>query len=92
MRCYPGLWDELNFITAGRLRRLAKRNGLAISFDRGIMGDMVRRILTDPILARRQGRFVRLAAAVARGSGALALVDRIPPGIATPMTARFSRE
>jgi SAM-dependent methyltransferase len=91
VRLYPGLWEELNFITAGRLRRLAKRNALQISFDRGLMGDLVRRVLTDPILARRQGRFVRLAATIVRGSGALALVDRIPPGLATPMTARFSR-
>ncbi|MFO1099234.1 MAG: methyltransferase domain-containing protein [Xanthobacteraceae bacterium] len=91
VRLYPGLWEELNFITAGRLRRLAERNALEISFDRGMMGDMVRRILTDPILARRQGRLVRLAATIVRASGALAIVDRIPPSLATPMTARLSR-
>jgi 2-polyprenyl-3-methyl-5-hydroxy-6-metoxy-1,4-benzoquinol methylase len=91
VRRYPGLWKELNFITAGRLRRLAKQNGLAISFDRGVMGDMVRRILNDPILANRQGLIMRLAARLVRGSGTLALVDRIPPGIATPMVARFRK-
>jgi 2-polyprenyl-3-methyl-5-hydroxy-6-metoxy-1,4-benzoquinol methylase len=91
VRLYPGLWEELNFITAGRLRRLARRNALQISFDRGTTGEMVRRILTDPILARRQGRLVRLAATIVRASGALAIVDRIPPSLATPMTARLSR-
>lgn len=89
VRRYPGLWDELNFITAGRLRRLAGLNGLAINFDRSVMGDMVRRVLTDPILASRQGRLIRTAAKLARWSGALTLVDRIPPDFATPMVSRF---
>lgn len=90
-RRYPGLWDGLNFITAGRLRRLAKRNGLETTFDQRIMGDMARRIITDPILAARQGKVIKGIATAMQKTGALAIVDRVPPGFATPMIARCTK-
>jgi 2-polyprenyl-3-methyl-5-hydroxy-6-metoxy-1,4-benzoquinol methylase len=88
---YPGLWEGLNFISAGRLQRLAKANGLAIEFDERIMGDMVRRLLTDPILASRQGALVTMVAKVIEATGMQSLIDRFPPRFSTPMVARFAK-
>ncbi len=90
-RRYPGLWDELNFITAGRLRRLSRKHGLTARFDSGVMGAMVRRILTDPILAARQGAGMRMTAAALQKTGGLAVIDRIPAGLSTPMIARLAK-
>jgi SAM-dependent methyltransferase len=92
VKLYPGLWEELSFVTAGRLQRLAGHHGLKVDFDQGVMGAMVRRILEDPILARRQGKVVSTAAKIIRKSGALALIDRIPARFATPMVSRMSKQ
>jgi 2-polyprenyl-3-methyl-5-hydroxy-6-metoxy-1,4-benzoquinol methylase len=88
---YPGLWDDLNFVTTGRLRRLAAQNGLAINFDKGVMGAMMRRVLTDPVLAERQGPLVRGISSVMQRCGALTLIDQLPAALATPMIARLTK-
>jgi 2-polyprenyl-3-methyl-5-hydroxy-6-metoxy-1,4-benzoquinol methylase len=90
-RLYPGLWEGLNFVTAGRLRKLAGQNGLSIHFDKGIMGMMIRRILQDPVFSSRQGRAVSLMAKVIDSLGALRLIDHLPPDLATPMVSRFTK-
>ncbi len=91
-RLYPGLWESLNFITARRLRKTAEQSGLSASFQPGTMGQMVRRLLTDPVLARRQGRFIRLAASIATRTGLLALVDIMPHALATPMVVTLTKK
>lgn len=88
---YPGLWEGLNFITARRLARISRQNGLAVEFDRHVMTDMVRRILTDQILANRQGKLIKTLAMLIERTGALAIVDLIPPTLSTPMVARFAK-
>jgi SAM-dependent methyltransferase len=90
-RLYPGLWEGLNFVTAHRLSKLARRNGLGITFDKGIMGAMVRRILEDPVFSSRQGGVVSLIARTLDRLGAVRLVDRLPPGLSTPMVARLTK-
>jgi hypothetical protein len=67
------------------------RNGLQIEFDSGVMGDMARRLVTDPILAARQGKVMNTIATVLQKTGALAIVDRVPAGFATPMIARCAK-
>jgi 2-polyprenyl-3-methyl-5-hydroxy-6-metoxy-1,4-benzoquinol methylase len=91
LRQLPGVWDELNFVTAGRLRRIAKKSGLRVAFEPGVTGAIVRRILTDPLLAARQGPGLRAFAAIVNRSGLLAVIDRVPARLATPMIARFTR-
>jgi 2-polyprenyl-3-methyl-5-hydroxy-6-metoxy-1,4-benzoquinol methylase len=86
---HVALWENLNFVTAGRLRRLAKRNGLGMSLDAHVMGDMVRRILKDPIFANRHGGFISAVSRFLVSSGGLVLIDRIPPGLASPMVSRY---
>ena len=91
VRHYPGLWEDLNFITASRLRRLGKKNQLTVTFDPSVMGAMVRRLLTDHIFAERQSRLIRAASNIVLMIGGLAIIDRIPPELASPMVARFRK-
>jgi 2-polyprenyl-3-methyl-5-hydroxy-6-metoxy-1,4-benzoquinol methylase len=88
---YPGVWDSLNFITASKVRRIAKQNGLSLTFDRKVMGNAIRRLQADPVYRERQDNpTVRLAAIIAK-LGGLRVIDAIPPGLATPMVIRFER-
>lgn len=83
------LWNELNFITARRVRRLAHRHGLAVEFDRGVMADYVRRAEWDPTFRRRQGAGLAGVARYLRRAGLDRLIDRLPPTWASPMVARL---
>ena len=51
----PGIWEELNFITAGRTKRLASAGGLTVSFDQGILAAAMRRFDRDQLFRERQG-------------------------------------
>jgi hypothetical protein len=84
------LWQSLNFVTAGDLRRFARRHGLAVEFQRGVLADVIARLATDEAFARRQGWAGRAARGLARAK-VLGLVNRIPPTWLTPMVAVFAR-
>ncbi|OXT02643.1 hypothetical protein B7H23_07080 [Notoacmeibacter marinus] len=81
------IWSGVNFITAHRIARLARANGLSIAFDDSVMGAYMRRLNDDPIFARRHGG---LLGAVARRprlvEGLARLLDAVPSGWASPMT------
>lgn len=89
---YPGLWAELNFITAGRVKRIVRRLGLSVTFDRGVLRDILRRVGEDDEFSKRQGRLGRLVRFGVRSFGLRALFERIPGNWLTPMIFRVSRK
>jgi 2-polyprenyl-3-methyl-5-hydroxy-6-metoxy-1,4-benzoquinol methylase len=89
MTKYPGLWDSFNFVTAGRIRRIARRISLDVTFDRHVMGDAVRRLQQDPIYRDRQRTTLVRGVSAFSAMGGLRLIDAIPPGLASPMIMRL---
>lgn len=85
------LWRSLNFITAGDVRRAARRNRLAVHFEAGVLSAAVARLARDPAFARRQGWAGRLAAAVGRADR-FSLLERLPGSWLTPMIIVLRRE
>jgi len=80
------IWSTLNFITAARIARLARRHGLRARFLPGVMATYFRRLREDDILAARHSRLVsRIARAPAAGALLEAVLRAIPPRLATPM-------
>ena len=81
-----GVWDSVNFLTASRLARLARRAGLSIAFDSGIMGDYMRRLGEDPVFAERhEGMLGALARRPGMVRGLARALDAVPPRLASPM-------
>lgn len=83
------VWDSLNFLTAGRMKRLSRARSREITFDSGVMGRFLRRLETDASFRNRhQGLATRLYGALKR-LGVLQLIDRLPAGLASPMIMRI---
>lgn len=88
---YPGLWSELNFITAGDVRRLCVANGLDVRFDRGLLGGALRRLAEDAEFRARQGAVGRFVGAIIGLLRLGLLIERLPGEWATPMVFRAAR-
>jgi 2-polyprenyl-3-methyl-5-hydroxy-6-metoxy-1,4-benzoquinol methylase len=84
------LWQSLNFVTPGDLRRFARRHGLTVRFMPGVFADVLTRLAADEAFARRQGWAGRIARGLARANVA-GLVNRVPPAWLTPMVTVFAR-
>lgn len=85
------VWDSLNFITAGRLRRLARHHNLDVTLEPGRMAEMIERLAHDPVFARRhlgdRAAFVLSPLLrIGRGLGLMAMLRHFPPSLLTPMT------
>lgn len=94
-RLRPGLaddpvWQSLNFVTAGDLRRFARRSGLTIQFAPGVLAEVTDRLKRDAAFAQRQGWAGRLARGLARAN-VLGLVNRLPATWLTPMVTVFAK-
>ncbi|MEM0987900.1 MAG: class I SAM-dependent methyltransferase [Pseudomonadota bacterium] len=80
------VWDSVNFVTAGRIARLAAANGMAVRFRGGVMAAFLDRLRTDPVFRARQpgpiAGMVRIPGLVTALAGAMRL---IPPRLASPM-------
>lgn len=87
---YPGLWRELNFITAGRVKRLSRRFGLQASFDRGVLGKILRRFEEDDVFRDRQGGLAGLVSKVIGAFGLMDLADKVPGEFLSPMVMRIT--
>jgi SAM-dependent methyltransferase len=85
----PGIWEDLNWITVGRARRYARDNGLTIQFEKGSVGEAMRRIQVDPIFASRHGPVLKFASKALDRIGLLDLIDKLPPSLISPMTFRM---
>ncbi len=89
------LWQSLNFITAGRVRRQARHLSLVTHFRAGLLYETFRRLDSDPEFLRRQSNpFVLAAFRILRATRALKLLRFLPAGLATPMVfeLRSSRQ
>lgn len=91
IRRLPGVWEELNFITAGDVRRHVMANGLQVNFDRGVMASTLRRFDEDPLFRQRQGVIARVMYDLLKATGTIAFVERLPGEWATPMIVRISQ-
>lgn len=80
-----GLWQSLNFVTAGQVRRSANRLGASVEFRSGVLGEMVDRLDSDPVFRERHERLVGLTDLLSRRLGLRTALDRWPPGLASPM-------
>lgn len=83
------LWQSLNFITAGQIRRFAARHGLEVAFEPGAMALTLRRLQSEPAFAARQPAGLRKAASIANRCGLTTLLEHVPADFATPLIARF---
>lgn len=88
---YPGIWQELNFITSCRVKRLARTHGLELTFDRGMLGKTIRRFEEDAVFRERQGAIAGLAQRFASNTGITRVLDRLPGELVTPMLMRLAR-
>jgi SAM-dependent methyltransferase len=80
------IWRTLNFVTATRMRRLARANGLDIEFEKGVMGRFFGRLREDPVFARRhRGLLTSIAKTTVVGPLIESFLRAIPPMAATPM-------
>lgn len=82
------LWDSLNFVTLGQMKRAFARRGLDCRFESGTMHKAFVRLDADETYRERQGsrRIVSVAYGLLRRLGLLKLVAALPPVLATPMT------
>ena len=76
------VWQTLNWITAGDVRRFARRHELDVRFWPGQALAALDRLADDPAFAERQRGLVRVLA----HSGAARLLARLPPAWQTPIT------
>ena len=77
-------WKGLNFVTTGRIRRLCRSLGLAVSFDHEILRCTLIRLDTDPEFARRQSLFLPVYRFLKLTRG-IELMRFLPPAWITPM-------
>jgi len=75
------LWDSLNWITAGRVRRVcAELPDCVLSFNRRFMNQVLLRLTSDPCLMSRTPRVFRSAAKLLLRLGPAAALNMIPAG------------
>ena len=83
------LWDSLNFVTAGRLRTIAAREGLDVTFRPGVMASTFARLGTDPAFRRRHGALSALAGSRVTADAIEATLRRLPAAWQSPMIAEL---
>lgn len=89
----PGVWESLNFITHRRVSKLARRNGLEIEFERGLMAAALRRLNADPEYALRHASPVmRMLGKLAGRPVFGAVLGQVPASWGTPMQFRLSHK
>ena len=89
---YPGIWDELNFITARRVKRLARANGLRAHFARGVLAQNLRRVECDERFSQRQGHLASFVQKCTYLPGFISLLEKMPGDYLTPMVFRLSHD
>lgn len=85
------LWQSLNFITTGRVRRAASAEGLDIQFRGSVLYDTLKRIGTDPVFTDRHPKLFLSMFRFLKQTRLLELLRWLPPSLATPMIFRMNR-
>lgn len=89
---YHELWKSLNFITYNDVQRLAKDNGMTVSFKKGLLVDALGRLDRDPSFRERHsGSFIIAVYFLLKKLRLLGLLSRFPPILSTPMVFQCSR-
>jgi 2-polyprenyl-3-methyl-5-hydroxy-6-metoxy-1,4-benzoquinol methylase len=84
-------WPSLNFVTYGKIRRIARRSGLSTTFWPAMMYDAFARLDDDEeFRARHSGFVVRLHRLLKR-TRVLGALRHLPPALATPMAFECRR-
>ncbi len=84
------VWNTVNFVTAGRIRALARMNRLSVDFEPGVMGRFFDRVRHDKVFsARHPGIVGRLASSSLAGAAASRLLSALPASMASPMIFTF---
>ncbi|WP_161539640.1 class I SAM-dependent methyltransferase [Paramagnetospirillum kuznetsovii] len=80
------LWQCLNFIDAGQVRALCKRNGLQVGFAPGLLHAQLVRIQEDPTFgARHHGALLKIISRMLRLTGLFEMLRHLPPVAVSPM-------
>jgi SAM-dependent methyltransferase len=86
------LWQSLNFITAARLNRACRAQGLMMNLEPGVMLRTFTRFDTDSEFRRRQGiSFVFRIFLFLKFTGLLYLLGKLPASWCTPMVVQITR-
>ena len=87
------VWNNINFITASRADRLARRNGLRLRLEPGAMAQFFDRLRSDSMFrSRHPGLIGRLADSRLLGRTVSGMLRLIPAQLATPMIMTLSRD
>lgn len=79
-----GLWNSLNFVTAGQVRRWARSAGVEVRFDSEVLAKAVERFLADAVFAERHSGLAGIVRVLLR-LRAVRLLRRLPAGAVSPM-------
>ena len=85
------VWQSLNWITAGDIRRCARRHHLTVEFYGGELTAAIDRLRDDPAFARRQRGPVVASLRVLDALGVARILARLPATWMTPMTFTMKR-
>jgi len=80
------VWQSLNWITAGSVRRFARRHNLTLTFLRGETIAALDRLRDDPHFARRHRGLIATTLRALDAVGLSHLLGRLPATWTTPMT------
>ncbi len=84
------LWNDLNFVTTFKLKRICRLLGLRISFDRQALLRTLSRFETDPEFATRQKTFFGLYQ-ILKKTKFLNIIKIIPVSMTTPITFTLTK-
>lgn len=87
---HPGIWEELNFISARRVRRLAQQNNLSVSFDRAVASQTFQRLECDTTFSARHSGVIGSVMRLALRLRIPRILDLLPGEYLTPMVLRMS--
>jgi SAM-dependent methyltransferase len=89
---YPHVWNELNFVRYGEVRRHLTNRRVNFSFDRSIMREMVARLIDDPVFAERMPPVIRAIGMMLRHTGLVRALSYVPARFQSPMEVRIKKD
>lgn len=86
----PELWDTFNFITFGKVRRMAHRNNASVLFEKSMIYDSFKRLGEDTeFMARHERGLVGRLYHILSATRLLYLLKYLPPALSTPMVFSY---
>lgn len=85
LRNEPAIWDSLNFVTAGKIEKIARQIGCSVRFKKGLMHEALMRLDKDPAFASRQSGWPRRIHRFLKETSLLECARFLPARWATPI-------